>query len=90
MKQMRMAKAKKMSRLIAAGRLEKVVFTDEKIFTVQPIQNRQNHRQLPKRALKNTFAGPTTFSEVRYSGSRHMCPMQDGSCVHRSKCENQR
>ena len=35
---------------------KKVLFTDEKIFTVQSIHNHQNHRQLLKRGLKNTFA----------------------------------
>lgn len=56
MKANRKAKAKKMLRLVAAGRLKRVLFTDEKIFTVQPVHNRQNLRQLLKRGLKNTFA----------------------------------
>ena len=47
--------AKRMVRLVANGRLERILFTDEKIFSIQPLHNHQNHRQLLKRGLKNTF-----------------------------------
>ena len=46
MKLQRLQKCQKMQRLVANGRLAKVLFTDEKIFTVQPYHNSQNHRQL--------------------------------------------
>ena len=44
----RLIKARQMTKQIAAGRLQKVLFTDEKIFTVQRAHNRQNDRQLLK------------------------------------------
>jgi len=46
MKHQRLQKCRKIKRLVAAGRLNKVLFTDEKIFTIQPRHNSQNHRQL--------------------------------------------
>ena len=46
MKLQRLQKCRKMQHLVANGRLAKVLFTDEKIFTVQPYHNSQNHRQL--------------------------------------------
>ena len=46
MKLQRLQKCRKMQRLVANGRLAKVLFTDEKIFTVQLYHNSQNHRQL--------------------------------------------
>lgn len=49
MKKKRLAKARRMIRLLAGARLSKVLFTDEKIFTVEPFHNRQNHRQLLKK-----------------------------------------
>ena len=56
MKKNRELRAKKMLSLVTDSCLERVLFTDEKIFTVQPIHNSQNDRQLLKRGLKNTFA----------------------------------
>lgn len=38
-----------MNRLVAAGRLNRVLFTDEKIFTIERHHNSQNHRQLLRR-----------------------------------------
>ena len=37
-----------MIKMIGAGHLQKVLFTNEKIFTVQSVHNRQNDRQLLK------------------------------------------
>ena len=45
-KTQRLQKCRKMKRLVAAGRLQRVLFTDEKIFTVQRHFNSQNNRQL--------------------------------------------
>lgn len=52
----RLQKSRRMLRLVAGGRLEKVLFTDEKIFTVEPLHNRQNHCQLLKKGQKKTTA----------------------------------
>ena len=46
MKQQRLGKSRVMKRRVAAGRLNQVLFTDEKIFTVQRIHNSQNQREL--------------------------------------------
>lgn len=46
MKANRLIKARKMKRLAAAGRHRSVLFTDEKIFTVEQAHNHQNDRQL--------------------------------------------
>jgi len=56
MKASRLAKCCKMQCLVAGDLLNRVVFTDEKIFTVEPILNRQNHRQLLKKGQQNTNA----------------------------------
>ncbi|XP_054719190.1 uncharacterized protein LOC129228534 [Uloborus diversus] len=56
MKQKRLIKARRMLRLTAGARLSKVFFTDEKIFTIEPTHNRQNHRQLLKKVQKKTAA----------------------------------
>ncbi|XP_054720735.1 uncharacterized protein LOC129230362 [Uloborus diversus] len=56
MKQKRLIKARRMLRLTAGARLSKVLFTDEKIFTIQPTHNRQNPRQLLKKGQKKTAA----------------------------------
>ena len=48
MRAKRLTKARRMIKLIGAGRLQKVLFTDEKIFTVQSVHNRQNDSQLLK------------------------------------------
>ena len=59
MKEKRLAKARKMIRLLAGARLSKVLFTDEKIFTVEPFHNRQNRRQLLKKGQQKTAAAKT-------------------------------
>lgn len=50
MKQKRLEKARKMKRLVAAGRHRSIVFTDEKIFTVERHHNAQNDRQLLRKS----------------------------------------
>ena len=45
-KTQRLQKCRKIKRLVAAGHLQRVLFTDEKIFTVQRHLNSQNNRQL--------------------------------------------
>ena len=39
--------------------MSKVLFTDEKIFTVEPLHNRQNHCQLLKKGQQKTAAAKT-------------------------------
>lgn len=56
MKKNRELWAKKTLYVVVCRCLERILFTDEKIFTVQPIFNPQNDCQLLKRDLKNTFA----------------------------------
>jgi inhibitor of nuclear factor kappa-B kinase subunit alpha len=46
MKLNRLKKARRMLRLIAAGRHHSILFTDEKIFTIENYHNHQNDRQL--------------------------------------------
>lgn len=46
MKEKRLKNCRRMLRLIGGVRLAKVVFTDEKLFTVEPQHNHQNDRQL--------------------------------------------
>jgi len=48
MRAKRLTKSRRMIKLIGAGRLQKVLFTNEQIFTVQSVRNRQNDRQLLK------------------------------------------
>lgn len=59
MKAKRLQKCRKMRRLVGGGRLSKVLFTDEKIFTVEPQHNRQNRRQLLKKGHQRTAAAKT-------------------------------
>ena len=59
MKVKRLERCRRMLRLVGAGRLNKVLFTDEKIFTVEPLHNRQNHRQLLKQGQQKTAAAKT-------------------------------
>lgn len=56
MKENRLAKCRKMQRLVAGCRLNSVIFTDEKIFTIEPSHNRQNARQLLKKGQQKTMA----------------------------------
>lgn len=48
-----------MKSLAAAGRLQRVLFTDEKLFTVQPHLNCQNHRQLLRKGQQKTRLAKT-------------------------------
>lgn len=52
----RLQKCRPMLRLVAGGRLNKVLFTDEKIFTISPAHNRQNYRQLLRKGQQKTAA----------------------------------
>lgn len=53
MKQNRLTKSRRLRRLAAAGRHKTVLFTDEKVFTIEQAHNHQNDRQLlPKGSLK--------------------------------------
>ncbi|VDP41425.1 unnamed protein product [Heligmosomoides polygyrus] len=45
--------------LVRGGRLSRVLFSDEKIFTVQPVHNRQNCRQLLKKGQQKTTTART-------------------------------
>lgn len=54
MKQNRLDKCKKLQDFFIMHRVEDVLWSDEKIFTVEVTQNSQNHRQLLSPALKNT------------------------------------
>ncbi|VDP05368.1 unnamed protein product [Heligmosomoides polygyrus] len=59
MKAERLRKCRRMRQLVGDGRLSKVLFTDEKIFTVQPVHNHQNRRQLLKKGQQKTSAART-------------------------------
>lgn len=67
------AKSRRMLRLVSDGRLKKVLFTYEKIFTVEPLHNRNNYRQLLKnnrKKKKNQRSRP--FSGLYYDLSWHL------------------
>jgi transposase len=49
MKKNRLRKARKLKRIVAAGRYRSVLFTDEKVFTVERHHNHHNDRQLLRR-----------------------------------------
>ena len=59
MKAKRQEKSSRMPRLVAGARISKVLFTDEKIFTVEPLHNRQNRRPLFKKGQQKTAAAKT-------------------------------
>lgn len=59
MKTKRLQKCRRMRQLVGNGRLSKVLFTDEKIFTIEPLHNRQNRRQLLKKGQQKTEAAKT-------------------------------
>lgn len=59
MKARRLEKSRRMLRLLGGARLSKVLFTDEKIFTIEPLHNRQNRRQLLKKGQQKTTAAKT-------------------------------
>lgn len=50
----RAQKARKLLRTLTSRRLDKVLFTDEKVFTVEVAKNPQNHRQLLSSVDKNS------------------------------------
>jgi len=47
-------KSRRMLRLLSGACMSKVLFTDEKTFNVEPLHNRQNRRQLLKKAQQKT------------------------------------
>lgn len=59
MKAKRLQKCHRMRRLVGGGRLSRVLFTDEKIFTVQVLHNRQNRCQLLRKGQQKTAAAKT-------------------------------
>ncbi|UYV79796.1 hypothetical protein LAZ67_18000677 [Cordylochernes scorpioides] len=71
----RLDKAKKLLSLIRVGRLSDIVWTDEKIFTVEVAHNSQNHRQLLSPG--NVGLLPAAFSRVL--GKRHVALKLPGS-----------
>lgn len=53
-KESRLDKAKKLLKILKVRLISDVIWSDEKIFTIEPIPNRQNHRQLlPKDQAKS-------------------------------------
>ncbi|XP_023221997.1 uncharacterized protein LOC111623599 [Centruroides sculpturatus] len=72
MKAKRLEKARRMCRLIGDGRLNKVLFTDEKIFTLEPLQNCQNHQQLLKKGQQKT-ATAKTIGRSHFPASIMVC-----------------
>lgn len=59
MKAKRLGKARRMLRMVGDGRLNKVLFTDESIFTVEPFHNSQNRRQLLKKGQQKSEKAKT-------------------------------
>lgn len=59
MKLKSLEKSLHMRRLVAGGHLQTVLFMNEKIFTVKPLHNCQNHRQLLKKGQQKTTAAKT-------------------------------
>uniref|UniRef100_A0A7I4YUV8 Paired domain-containing protein n=1 Tax=Haemonchus contortus TaxID=6289 RepID=A0A7I4YUV8_HAECO len=53
MKENRLEKCQKILTTVCAGRLSDIIWTDEKIATVEVAHNSQNQRQLPPRTEKN-------------------------------------
>ncbi|VDO70875.1 unnamed protein product [Heligmosomoides polygyrus] len=64
MKAERLRKCRRMRQLVGDGRLSKVLFTDEKIFTVQPVHNHQNRRQLLKKGQQKTLGAIAVCEEL--------------------------
>ncbi|UYV67567.1 hypothetical protein LAZ67_5001239 [Cordylochernes scorpioides] len=61
----RLNKANKLLSMIRVGRLSDIVWTDEKIFTVEVVHNSQNHRQLlpPGNVVTHEAQVPEIFHE---------------------------
>jgi len=59
MKAKRQKNSRRMLCLLAGTRMSQVLFTNEKIFTVEPLHNRQNHCQLLKKGQQKTAAAKT-------------------------------
>jgi len=69
MKAKQQKKSCRMLCLLAGARMSKVFFTDEKIiFTIEPLHNRQNCRQLLKKGQQKSAAAKT-ISRVQFSSS---------------------
>lgn len=64
-KQKRLEKCKELKKFFRVRRLEDVLWSDEKVFTIEVAKNSQNHRQLLSPGLKNSrrrkFATKTLF-----------------------------
>jgi transposase len=87
MKAKRLEKSRRMLRLLAGARLSRVLFTDEKIFTVEPLHNRQNRRQLLRKGKNHR---PQPFPGLHHGLGRDMRHREDASGFHPQKCKNQR
>lgn len=59
-------RTKEMLHLVPHRLSERVLFTDEKIFTVKLIHKSENNRQLLKRVCKNTFS-PKVMTKQHFS-----------------------
>uniref|UniRef100_A0A8R1ICS7 HTH luxR-type domain-containing protein n=1 Tax=Caenorhabditis japonica TaxID=281687 RepID=A0A8R1ICS7_CAEJA len=78
-KAMRLEKCRKLLQHFQVRRVSDVIWTDEKIFTIEPLPNRQNQRQLlskddsmsPKRRLAHNRLFPKSVMVLgRYHGNR--------------------
>lgn len=65
MKRQRLQKARKLKRIVAAGRHRSVLFTDEKVFTVERHHNNQNDRQL----LRKGSSKPPAITRSHFPAS---------------------
>ncbi|VDL80819.1 unnamed protein product [Nippostrongylus brasiliensis] len=64
MKTSRLEKCRRMVALTRGDKLDRILFTDEKIFTVEPLQNAQNQRELlPKGSQRAVNIGRTHFPQ---------------------------
>ncbi|KAJ1354090.1 hypothetical protein KIN20_010908 [Parelaphostrongylus tenuis] len=78
-----------MVRLIAAARLSKALFTNEKTFTVEPLHNRQNRCQLLKgQQLQNH--GSQSCSGLCDALGQNLRHWKDAVGLHHQKRQNQR
>lgn len=55
MKTSRLEKCKRMKTLTRGNKLDRILFTDEKLFTVEPLQNAQNQRILLRKGSKRAI-----------------------------------
>ncbi|VDL83201.1 unnamed protein product [Nippostrongylus brasiliensis] len=64
MKTSRLEKCRRMVTLTRGDKLDRILFTDEKIFTVEPLQNAQNQLELlPKGSQRAVNIGRTHFPQ---------------------------